>query len=60
MQESQRPDAWGQFLLTYKAMECGRTGGMMPLVKNVLHIKLWIAVEPGLMPLVKHSLNIKL
>ena len=60
MREGQRPDAWGQFLLTCNAMERGRAGGMMPLVKYFLHIELWIAGEPGLMPLVKYFLNIKL
>jgi len=54
MWESQRPDAWGQFVLTCKAMEHGRTEGMMPLVKCFLQIELWIVGEPGLMPLVKY------
>jgi len=60
MQESQRPDAWGQYFLTWTAMKHGRTGGMMPLVEYFLHIELWIAEEPGLMPLVKYFLHIKL
>jgi len=59
MWESQRPDAWGQCVLTCNAMEHGRARGMMPLVKYCLHIELWIAGEPGLMPLVEVFLNIK-
>jgi hypothetical protein len=59
-QESQRLDAWGQFFMTCNAIERGRAGGMMPLVKNFLHIKLWIEGEPGLMPLVKGFLHLKL
>jgi len=53
-QESQRPDAWSQFFLTWNVMEHGRTEGMMPVVNWFLHIELWIVGEPGLMPLVKH------
>jgi len=41
-------------------MECGKAGGMKPLVEYFLHIELWIAGEPGLMPLVKYFLYIKL
>jgi len=58
MQESQRPDDWGQFFLTFKALKRGRAGGMMPLVQYFLHIKLWIAGKPGLMPLVEYILHI--
>jgi len=58
--ESQRPDAWGQIFLTCNAMERGRAGGMMPLVKYFLHIELWIAGEPGVMPPIKYFLHIEL
>jgi hypothetical protein len=58
--EGQRPDAWGKIFLTCNAMERGRAGGIIHLVKNFLHIELWIVGEPGLMPLVSYFLHIKL
>jgi len=58
--ESQRSDAWGQFLFTCNATERGRAGGMMPLFKYFLHTELRIAEEPGLMSQVKYFLPIKL
>jgi len=60
MQESQRPDARGKELLIYNARESGRVGGMIPLVKYLLHIELWIIEEPGLMPLVNYFQYIKI
>ena len=58
--ESQRRDAWGQFFLTCNAMEHGRAGGIMPLVKYFLHIELLIWREPGLMALGRDFLPIML
>jgi len=58
--EIQRPDAWCLFFLICKAMERGRARKMIPLVKDFLHIELWIAGEPGRMPLVKYFLHINL
>jgi len=47
-QESQRSKARGLFILTSNGMGCGRARGMVPLVKQFLHIEMGILAEPEL------------
>jgi hypothetical protein len=46
--ESQRSKARDLLILTSNGMECGRARGMVPLVKQFLHIEMSILAEPEL------------
>jgi len=58
--ESQRAEALSQFWFTCASMESGRARGMVPLVKYIPPIELWIPGEPRLILLVKFGQNIRL